>query len=809
MSRRRAAWAPLSEPREVLQSPDSAEHVRGVGQHRSAAREREGRHGRVGSQRSIGSTITVLLVMPLISLIALWIYAAASTVGGAIAMRHDDTLNQDVGGPTQALAQQLYAERADTFAWQGAHGRLSRAALNAQRARTDTAVAAFRAGVAAGAGVEPAVAKPAAATLLGEVSRLGKIRAMVDAGTIAPLTGFQDYNDVVNAIYPFVGAQGDPAGSLPPYQQSLAVLYEGEATDDIAREAALVGGMLASGGTISAADRAVFAQTVDGQRLLDQLGNSPLEWQLSADPFPQVFASPAYANFRALEDRIVAARAGGRLPVSAAAWQAGLNEILGAFTRAETTARVALTRGATHSSDVILLRLFLVGGAGLVAVIISSILLLGFGKRITGELTGLRGAARDLAEQRLPSVVSRLRQGRDVDVNTEAPPLSLRTRIREVAETAAAFSTVQRAAVQAAVEQALLRKGVNDVFRSLARRNQSLLQRQLRMLDVMERATQDPEALAQLFQLDHLTTRMRRQAEGLIILSGAPPGRGWRQPVPVVEVLRGAIGEIEGYVRVDLVTDSPDFMHGAVVADVTHLLAELVENAVHYSPPETRVQVKGGRVANGYVIEIDDRGLGFPVGMLAALNERLARPPEFDMANSDQLGLFVVSRLAARHGIKISLRDSAYGGTTAIVLLPFHLVVTEEEADLLAAQSAALPGAGSTVLAGLGRPSEPRSVQAISLRPEPADDTVQWQDAGGLNGQQPVSGVTQPGLPRRMPMANLAQQFGDAPRGKTTGAQRDARSADQTRNLFSSLQQGWRSGRAAADGDSGDDGAGQ
>ena len=344
---------------------------------------------------------------------------------------------------------------------------------------------------------------------------------------------------------------------------------------------------------------------------------------------------------------------------------------------------------ATRSGDVILLRLVLVGGAGLVAVIVSSILLLGFGNRISRELTGLRAAARTLAGERLPSVVSRLRAGDDVDVAAEAPPLDLNTRTREVTDTADAFSAVQRTAVEAAVEQAQLRKGVSLVFRSLSRRNQSLLQRQLKLLDEMERSTEDPDALEQLFRLDHLTTRMRRQAEGLIILSGAAPGRTWRQPVPVVEVLRGAIGEIEDYARVDLLTDSPDFMQGTAVADVTHMLAELVENAVQYSPPNTRVQVRGGRVANGYVIEIEDRGLGIPADTMVVLNERLARPPEFDLADSDQLGLFVVSRLASRHGVKVSLRVSGYGGTTAIVLLPRALVVAEEEVPFLAAKSPA------------------------------------------------------------------------------------------------------------------------
>ncbi len=381
--------------------------------------------------------------------------------------------------------------------------------------------------------------------------------------------------------------------------------------------------------------------------------------------------------------------------------------------RRDRLPRTNATIGSRTSGDVILLRLILVGGAGLVAVIVSSILLLGFGNRISRELTGLRAAARTLAGERLPSVVSRLRAGDDVDVAAEAPPLELNTRTREVTDTADAFSAVQRTAVEAAVEQAQLRKGVSLVFRSLSRRNQSLLQRQLKLLDEMERSTEDPDALEQLFRLDHLTTRMRRQAEGLIILSGAAPGRTWRQPVPVVEVLRGAIGEIEDYARVDLLTDSPDFMQGTAVADVTHMLAELVENAVQYSPPNTRVQVRGGRVANGYVIEIEDRGLGIPADTMVVLNERLARPPEFDLADSDQLGLFVVSRLASRHGVKVSVRVSGYGGTTAIVLLPRALVVAEEEVPFLAAKSPAGDFRGQSPGAGSGRGSSHRSAAPV------------------------------------------------------------------------------------------------
>lgn len=729
-------------PSRRHQAPARRRWLGGPGQQKPAAR-----------QRSIRSTITILLIIPLLSLIALWAYAATSTVGGALAERNADTLNTDIGGPIQALFAQLAAERTDTFTWQSAHGRLPRTTLDAQRARTNAAVTAFRAGAAAGAGLEVASTKPVAAAALAKLSQLPAIRSGVDAGTIAPLTAFEDYNAVVQSFFPFSIALTNPDESVQLFEEGQAALEEGEATDDITQEAALVGGAMASGDRMSAGEYRLFVQTVDDQRLLEQVGDSPVYWQESPDPFPAVYASPAFTTFTALQDKIIAGRPGALLPVAPGAWQATVGSVFAGLTKAETADRLGVTRGDAHASDVILLRLFLVGGAGLLAVVISSLLLLRFGGRISRELTGLRGAARTLAGERLPSVVSRLRAGEDMDITAEAPPLALATKTREVTETAEAFSAVQRTAVEAAVEQARLRKGVSLVFRSLSRRNQSLLQRQLKILDAMERGTEDPDALAQLFRLDHLTTRMRRQAEGLIVLSGASPGRGWRQPVPVVEVLRGAIGEIEDYSRIDIVTDTPDFLQGAAVADVTHLVAELAENAVLYAPPSTRVQVRSGRVANGYAIEIEDRGLGIPEDALPVLNERLARPPEFDLADSDQLGLFVVSRLAARHQVKVTLRRSAYGGTLAIVLLPHSLVVSEEESVFLAAQSAAgIPNAGA--------PS---------------------------------------GLPRREPLSGMAPQFWEnrrsAPANHVPG-----RSPEQARALLSAIRQGWRSGVAEAAG---------
>ena len=253
-----------------------------------------------------------------------------------------------------------------------------------------------------------------------------------------------------------------------------------------------------------------------------------------------------------------------------------------------------------------------------------------FGRRLRGELTSLYNSASEVADERLPRLVEWRRRGEDVDVAAESPA-PRPARITEIASVARAFSAVQRTAVEAAVGQASLRKGVNQVFVSLSLRSQSLLHRQLGMLDDMERATSDPVALADLFRLDHLTTLMRRHAEGLLILAGATPGRGWNDPVPVVDVLNAEVAEVEDYVRVDVACESADTaLAGTAVNDVIHLLAELVENATMFSPPNTRVEIRGDAVGHGFAVEIEDRGLGMPADEIAAHNERLSTPPDFN-----------------------------------------------------------------------------------------------------------------------------------------------------------------------------------
>src|SRR5713226_3427025 len=301
-----------------------------------------------------------------------------------------------------------------------------------------------------------------------------------------------------------------------------------------------------------------------------------------------------------------------------------------------------------------LIRLILLAGAGLV-VVLAAITLMGlFARRLSKDISGLAVTARDLADQQLPQSVERLRDG---DQAAEADEDSQRPHIKttEIAEAVAAIASLQHTAVAAAAGEAKLRNGLRQVFVSLARRNQSLLQKQLRLIDALEQKAADPGALADLFLLDHLTTRMRRHAENLIILSGEPPGRSWSEPVPVIDVLRGAVAEIEDYQRIRVVTVAQDAVTGSAVADMIHLLAELIENAALFSPSSTGVEVRAERVANGFVVEVEDRGLGIQPHLLADINQQLLDPADFALADPDRLGLFVVGKLAARHGVRVAL----------------------------------------------------------------------------------------------------------------------------------------------------------
>ncbi|GHH51924.1 nitrate- and nitrite sensing domain-containing protein [Streptomyces candidus] len=286
------------------------------------------------------------------------------------------------------------------------------------------------------------------------------------------------------------------------------------------------------------------------------------------------------------------------------------------------------------------------------------------------SLRRLQDTATRVAQERLPELVKALSESDPQDVDTSVESVGVHSR-DEIGRVASAFDDVHREAVRLAAEQALLRGNVNAMFTNLSRRSQGLIQRQLSLISELESREADPDQLSSLFKLDHLATRMRRNGENLLVLAGEEPGRRWTRPVPLVDVLRAAASEVEQYERIELSSVPSTEVAGRVVNDLVHLLAELLENATSFSSPQTKVRVTGHALPDGRVlVEIHDTGIGLSPEDLSAINERLAAPPTVDVSVSRRMGLFVVGRLSLRHGIRIQLRPSDSGGTTALVMLP-------------------------------------------------------------------------------------------------------------------------------------------
>ncbi|MGK3938331.1 nitrate- and nitrite sensing domain-containing protein [Streptomyces caeruleatus] len=333
----------------------------------------------------------------------------------------------------------------------------------------------------------------------------------------------------------------------------------------------------------------------------------------------------------------------------------------------------------------------------LAAVLAAFLLAAWVARTMSSSMRRLSASAHEIAGQRLPALLTQLTRAIPGRVDAQVTPIPITT-TDEIGEVARAFDHVHREAVRLAAEQALLRANINTIFGNLARRSQSLIERQLALITDLEGKEADPDQLENLFKLDHLATRVRRNGENLLVLGGETPAQQWDQPLPLVDVIRAAASEVEQYERVELSGVPEAEIHGRAVTDLVHLLAELLENATTFSPPQSRVLVTAARLPDGRImVEIHDRGIGLPPEELADINHRLADPPTVDVAISQRMGLYVVSRLADRHGVRVQLRPSGEGqGTTALAMLPDTITHrgTAAESDVDTMALAAFPDPG-------------------------------------------------------------------------------------------------------------------
>ncbi|HEX6870326.1 MAG TPA: nitrate- and nitrite sensing domain-containing protein [Micromonosporaceae bacterium] len=804
---------------------------------------------------SIRAKIISLLLVPLITLVVMWALATAVTLGPGLGLIDAQTALTTVVRPAQTLLIEVQQERRLSIAYLAA-GRREAGPLIAQRERSDAAIEAFRQS-SSGAEAQDAASANTRQRLADFDTALRTIIALrsdVDRGEVDRSAAMLGYTQIVDAAFPVFGSL-IRAADEDLDRQSRAVYEFSRASEWLSQEDAVVNGAIATG-TFTATDLSQSVQLIGAQRFrfADALAEMHPDDRAA---FLELRESQPFTTLGQLENQLLAA-VPGPSPVDASRWQATYTEVSRSLRQFELQAADGIVERAKPVALVIFGRIAVAGLLGLIAVIITIIASTRIARSLIKRLAGLRQAALELAVDRLPSVVTRLRQGEPVDVSHDAPPLPYGD--DEIGQVGHAFNELQRTAIRSAVDEANVRRGLNEVFLNIARRSQTLLHRQLSILDRMERRTDDPVELEDLFRVDHLATRMRRHAEDLVILAGAAPGRGWRNPVTIVDVLRGAVSEVEDYARVSIRPMPEIGVVGRAVGDVIHLLAELIENATSFSPPHTRVSVGGEFVAHGFAVEIEDRGLGMPATELAEANRRLADPPDFDPGNSAQLGLFVVARLAARHGIKVQLRSSAYGGITAVALLPEDLVITAGELAARTRQAvAALPAGGrtETALPAGGRteasradadnpvsigadlqrtrgtlyrdPSFDRQVEVD--RPTRDVDAKPTRSGRGQSKPAPIqakatvatpakkarprharSDVIEPPpsatpdtLPRRIRQTNLAPQLRDNPPEGSVNASGDlptqgtaSRSPEQMRAMMTSFQAGMARGRREA-----------
>ncbi|WP_200212650.1 sensor histidine kinase [Micromonospora coerulea] len=714
------------------------------------------------------SNLRTKVVALLASLVALWSFTAWVTVRDGINLLGVQALDSRVFDPTEPLLLQLQLERRTSLSYLGRSGDERRSELAQVRQRTDELTTEFakstgnwQVGLFGADKLHQRIDE-----LITGLGELPATRAAVDNKSIDRAGAGVAFTGLIEGIYRVYDALGN-LDDEQVAEDTAALIGLNRARELLSQEDALLAGVLAAG-RITPAEQAQFAQVVGARRFT--AGQSIVRLPAAdQDRYERMLAGPTYVRLADLESRVMQS-AHNRVPVTVAAWEGTIGSAL------SETGQVVLAGGddvvqrATPVAVGVIIRMVLAAGLGLLAVIASIVVSITTARSLVRQLERLREAAFRLANERLPGVVERLGRGEEVDVAREAPPLQFGD--DEIGQVGKAFNAVQETAIRTAVEQAELRRSVREVFLSLARRTQALVHRQLTLLDAMERREHDAEELEDLFRVDHLATRMRRNAENLIVLSGSAPGRAWRRNVPMVDVVRGAVAEVEDYTRVNVLPLGPVSLAGRAVGDVIHLLAELIENGLSFSPPHTTIEVRGQLVGNGFAIEIEDRGLGMNEEDLAAANHRIVDRSELNLANAARLGLYVVSRLTERHGVRVQLKESAYGGTTAVVLIPLELV-TDEGPDPISSGGFRVGAGGGTADSTPGRTAstgeqpgapvalaEPTTPEAegpatTSEEPPTRPDPVRvWADEADESDEADVDGagespVTESGLPAR------------------------------------------------------------
>ncbi|WP_433313167.1 sensor histidine kinase [Micromonospora sp. CA-269861] len=625
----------------------------------------------------IRSKLALILVVPVAAVIALATVRLISVGEGAFdatRARSLTALSVDVS----ALTQDLQAERMAAAAYLAAPQQPADA-YNLRVRQTQQQVDEYRA-ERGRIGEVPTALRDRLAAIDDHLATLdGTRQEVLDRRQMAVAEAVLRYGVILTDLVSY----GDGLAQLPG-DESLAdsrraVSAFARAKASVAEEEAVAFTAL-SAGQLDSEQFSSFVATLTGQQ------EALVAFSLAADPVQRALVdSTVSGDAVGLADRVATdiTRSVGQRPlVTAQDATAAIGAVNDLMRWAEIQLQDRLLQQADEARANVIRQAVVESILVLLTLIIAVSLAVVLARSLNHSLRRLREGALSVANHDLPDAVQRLQNmgsvgdgGVDEIVRQVRDPIQLNTR-DEVGQVALAFNVVHREAVRVAAEQAALRTSVSAMFLNLARRSQTLVDRMIGELDAIERGEEDPKRLAQLFELDHLATRMRRNDENLLVLAGADSAVPRRDDALVVDVLRAAQSEVELYNRIEFGTVDTDISVAAhAVNDVVRLVAELLDNATRFSPPNTTVVADGRRIRDYVLIQIEDRGLGLTDEQLDSLNRRLAAPPSVDVAAFRLMGLAVVSRLASRYGIRVELRRNVEGGTVAQVTLPAATVV--------------------------------------------------------------------------------------------------------------------------------------
>src|SRR5262245_25335810 len=624
--------------------------------------------------------LAAALAVPLVALAVVTFFEVARTSGAVRDVREQTALAKAAIGPA-GLVTTLQNERSwmavEIVGW-GEMAELPLKGYAETRDATDAAIDTFRDEVEAEGGDVERTFSDA----LRNLGTLDQIRGDIDAFTAPRSTANANfsgatYDQYTSVISPFFDAITELSVAVddPDLRQGT------ELADAVAREVEVLGDSIsqvlgdpATGANINTPEQVAWVSTKQSefQQYAQKLRNATGAYaRVVSDTFP----SQLYDDVNAHLDQAITT---GTVDIMQVANSVANRPDGQSFAALQDGIAAELVNRADALNSAALARQRWYAALGGMTLLLATVLVWLVSRSITKPLRSLTHQAKEMAEHRLPDAVLDILEtplGDDVAMPS-IEPVRVNTR-DEVADVADALNTVQDTALDLAVEQAVLRRNIADSFVNLGRRNQNLLGRQLDFITELETNEADPDTLANLFRLDHLATRMRRNAESLLVLAGIEPPRKWAAPVRLTDVIRAALGEVEDYQRVTVRGVDPATILGSTAADLAHLLAELIENALVFSPPDQTVDIRGRNRTDGYTLAIIDSGLGMPPTDVTAANRRLAGAESFTIAPSKYLGHYVAGNLAARHNIHVTLDNSPGNGITATIDLPPTLLTAD------------------------------------------------------------------------------------------------------------------------------------